>query len=124
MIKKILIIDDSLLARMAVKKCLADEQGLEISEAQDGVQGVAAFRETLPDLTFCDLTMPNMSGFEALAEMKKIREDALIIILTADGQKKTLDKVMEAGAFMVINKPPRKEAVLDAIAQAGEAKKA
>lgn len=118
MIKKILIIDDSMLARMAVRKCLSDLPGLEIHEASDGVEGLAKFIELKPDLTFCDLTMPNMNGFEALKMMRKHSPGALVIVLTADTQKTTLGRVIADGAFMVLHKPPRREEVLDAFGKA------
>lgn len=120
MIQKVLIIDDSMLARMAVRKCLSDIAGLTFQEASDGQQGVLKFSEFFPDLTFCDLTMPNMSGFEAVNEMLKIAPAATVIVLTADAQKITIEKVMASGAFMVINKPPKKDEILAAFSKAQE----
>ena len=120
MIQKILIVDDSMLARMAVRKCLSDLPGLEIHEASDGVEGLAKFIEHSPDLTLCDLTMPKMNGFEALRLMRNASPDALIIVLTADTQRSTLERVNAGGAFMVLNKPPRREEVLNAFGKATE----
>jgi len=109
---KILIIDDSLLVRMSLKKCFSSNPDYEIHEAEDGVKAVEKFKEISPDLIFCDLTMPNMSGFDAINEMFKISNNAKIVVLTADTQKKTVDKVMAAGAYTVLNKPPKKEQII------------
>lgn len=121
MIQKILVVDDSMLSRMAIKKCLTDIGSFEIKEAVDGQQGVEVFKDFAPDLTFLDLTMPKMSGFEALKLIKEQAPNALIIVMTADTQKKTLDTILGLGAFMLLNKPPKQESINQAILKAKEA---
>lgn len=109
---KILVIDDSLVARMCHKSCIPEDEGHEVAEAADGPSALAAFRSMLPDVTILDLTMPGMSGIEVLAEIKRDFPDAVVIICTADIQKQTLQKVAQLGAFGVLNKPSGKEATL------------
>lgn len=121
MIQKILVVDDSMLSRMAIKKCLAEIGSFEIKEAVDGQQGVEVFKDFAPDLTFLDLTMPKMSGFEALKLIKEQAPNALVIVMTADTQKKTLDTILGLGAFMLLNKPPKQESINQAILKAKEA---
>ena len=118
MIKKILIVDDSMLARMAVRKCLSEIPDLEIHEAADGVQGLTKFLEIHPDLTFCDLTMPNMNGFDAMRHMLTASNGAMIVILTADTQQSTSKRLTDGGALMVLHKPPRRDEILRAYALA------
>ncbi len=118
--KKLLIIDDSILARMAIKKCLRDTP-YDIAEATDGAEGVRLFREVAPHIVISDLTMPTMNGFELIAKVRESSAHAIIIIMTADTQKKTMDRVMEAGAYAVLNKPPKKEALLEVMSRALEA---
>ena len=103
--KKILIIDDSPVSRQIVKKCLPKDQSFEIYEAGNGQDGLEQYKKNKPDVTFLDLTMPVMDGFEALGEIKKIDDNAPVVVLTADIQKKTVDKVMAMGASMVVPKP-------------------
>jgi two-component system, chemotaxis family, chemotaxis protein CheY len=118
MIKKILITDDSPVSRKIVKKCLPQGHDFEIYEAGDGREGVEKFKEINPDLTLLDLTMPVMDGFEALQEIKKMNNNAVVIVLTADIQQKTVEKVMALGAGMVIAKPPSVETMEQALAKA------
>ncbi|MBF0563882.1 MAG: response regulator [Nitrospirae bacterium] len=118
MIKKILIIDDSVTARFFIKSCIHDDTEYEIFEAGDGKQGVDIFKQIQPDLTFLDLTMPEMNGFEALNEIKSTNKDAVVVILTADIQKKTFERVTKLGALMLIKKPPTKESIHDALSKA------
>lgn len=108
--KKFLVVDDSLLARMAVKKYI-DTNIFDIYEASDGAKAVAEYKNIIPDITFLDLTMPVMDGFKALEEIKKINPKAIVVVLTADIQVKTTEKIMELGAYRALKKPPVKEEV-------------
>jgi two-component system chemotaxis response regulator CheY len=116
--EKVLIVDDSPVARMIVKKCLPKPRAFEVFEAGDGREGLAKFRELRPDITFLDLTMPVMDGFEALAEIRKVDPAAVVIVLTADIQQKTVDRVMAAGAVTVVPKPPSTELIEEALVKA------
>lgn len=120
MIKKILIVDDSVVARMGVKNCILKDASYEIYEAFDGFMGVEEFKRVSPDITFLDMTMPVMSGIQALEEIKKIDENAIVIVITADVQPKTIEKVKELGALTLLRKPPKKEDIINAIAKAKE----
>ena len=108
---RILIIDDSMVARMSVKRCLPGDAGHEVQEAADGKSGIAAFEAFRPDVTFLDLTMPEMSGLEVLTELRRRSPAAAVIVLTADVQKQTGDKVRALGAVSMLPKPPTKDAV-------------
>ena len=118
MIKKILIVDDSPVSRAIIKKCLPKNRAFDLAEAGDGREGLEKFKEIGPDVTLLDLTMPVMDGFEALAEIKKVASDAVVIVLTADIQQKTVDKVLALGAAMVTPKPPSAEKLEQALTHA------
>ncbi len=118
MIRKILIVDDSPIARKMLKSCIPRDRGYEFYEAGDGREAVEKFRETRPDVTFMDLTMPVMNGYEAIEEIIRIDPKAVIIVVTADIQVKAVTKVMKLGAHMVLKKILRKEEVEDALLKA------
>ena len=115
MIKKILIVDDSPISIKIMKSCIPKDQGYELFDAANGQLGLDLFRQVKPDLTFMDLTMPVMNGFEALQEIMNIDSRAIVIIATADVQVKAIARAQELGAFSVIKKPPSKESVAAAI---------
>ena len=115
---KILIVDDSVVARMSLKSCLPKETGHEIAEGKDGTEGITLYQSFRPDVTFMDLTMPGMDGIAALAEIRTIDPTARVIILTADIQRRTIERVTELGAFAVVKKPPVKEVVQAELARA------
>lgn len=114
---KVLIIDDSVSARFFLKSCLPAE-GLEIREASDGEAGLAAAREFVPDVVFLDLTMPIMDGYTALPLIRETVPTCKVIVLTADVQKKSIERIESAGAFMHLKKPPKKDTVQAALAAA------
>ncbi len=115
MIKTILIVDDSPIARKMLKSCLPKDQGYEFSEAGDGREGFEKYKDIKPDVTFMDLTMPVMTGYEAIEEIINHDKNAMIIVVTADVQMKAIKTVMELGAYMVLKKPLKREDIQSAL---------
>ncbi|MGB5218586.1 MAG: response regulator [Smithella sp.] len=121
MIKKILIVDDSPISVKIIKSCIPKDKDYELFDANDGQAGVEKYKDIKPDLTFMDLTMPVMNGFQALEEILKFDQKAKVIILTADVQIKAVSKAHDLGAFSVLKKPPAKETIAAAIKEAENA---
>lgn len=121
LINSILIVDDSPISRKIVKKCLPKDREFELFEAGDGLAGLEKFKEVKPDLILLDLTMPVMNGVQALKEMRKIDNEAVVVVLTADVQAKTTDNVMSLGAFTLLRKPLSSEAIDTVLRQLEEA---
>ena len=114
----ILIVDDSPIARKMLKSCLPKDQGFEFHEAGDGKEGFEKYQGLNPDVTFMDLTMPVMTGYESIEKIIEFDKDALIIVVTADVQMKAIKTVMDSGAFMVLRKPLKKEEINMALTKA------
>ncbi|MEF3191502.1 MAG: response regulator [Campylobacterales bacterium] len=104
---KVLVVDDSKVARMTVIKVLTEliPEGVEIAEAGNGVDALASYKEMRPDLVFLDLTMPDMDGYEALGRLKIIDPDAVVYVVSADIQPGALERVMALGAKRHVPKP-------------------
>ncbi|HDH05527.1 MAG TPA: response regulator [Nitrospirae bacterium] len=118
MIRKILIVDDSPIARKMLKTCIPKDQGYEFYEAGDGKDGFEKYKDVKPDVTFMDLTMPVMTGYESLEEIIKYDKNAVIIVVTADVQIKAIKKCMKLGAYMVLRKPLKREHIHSALSNA------
>lgn len=118
MIEKILIVDDSPVSRKIMKTCIPEDGEYELFEAGDGQSGIDMYQEVKPHVTFMDLTMPVMDGVQALQEIIKIDPKAIVVVCTADVQMKSIFKVMNLGALMVVRKPISKEAIADALKKA------
>jgi two-component system chemotaxis response regulator CheY len=121
MINKILIVDDSPFSIKIMKSCIPKDKDYELFDAADGRLGVEKYKEVQPDLTFMDLTMPVMNGYQALEEIIKYDPKAVVVIVTADIQMKAIEKAHELGAFAVVKKPPAKESIAQAIKEVDEA---
>lgn len=104
---KVLVTDDSKMARKMVVRSLEEStiKNLEIFEAQNGQEAIDLYKEISPKIVFLDLTMPIMDGFEALKRIKEIDKNAKVVIISADIQKLSMDRVRELGAFNFIKKP-------------------
>ncbi len=104
---KILVVDDSLSARMLLKSAFSEsiKKNSDFFEASNGEEAVEIFKQENPNIIFMDLTMPKMNGMEALQEIKKISPEAIVVMVTADRQKETKKELVAAGAANVLNKP-------------------
>lgn len=118
MIKKILIVDDSPVARKMLRSCIPKDNDYDICEAENGKDGIEKFKTFSPDITFLDLTMPVLDGFKTIPELKLINPDAVIIVTTADVQPKSITDVFKLGAFTLIKKPARPQSIHDVMEQA------
>jgi len=117
--QKVLLVDDSLVARLGMKKILKDTP-FEVVEAASGEDALAAIDGGLrPVFVFLDLTMPGMGGLNALRELRRRDAKLPIVVVTADIQKATVEEAREAGATELLPKPAERAAVLDALARAG-----
>jgi two-component system, chemotaxis family, chemotaxis protein CheY len=120
MIVRILIVDDSPVARKILKSMIPKDAGYELTEAIDGQDAIDKYFAFKPDITFLDLTMPVKDGFQALAEIKEKDPDALIVILTADVQQKSITRILSLGAFTIIRKPPKLESITEVISRVND----
>ena len=101
----ILICDDSLLVRKKLKDCLAECGDYNVLEAASGQASVDVFKQHHPELVFLDIVMPDKNGIDALSEMKAVKGDTKIIMLSSSGTRSHLKAAMEAGASDFIQKP-------------------
>jgi CheY-like chemotaxis protein len=94
--KKILIIEDEPSIRLVYKKRL-EEVGYETLEYITGAEGLAAIRETHPDLIILDIMLPGgMNGFDVLEQIQKdprIQSIPVIILTNLDSEEVTAKKI-------------------------------
>ena len=99
----LLFIEDDDGIRLALSMALEDE-GYSVREAPNGAAGLAAFRESPPDLVLLDLRLPDMSGFDVC---RALRAESIVPIIMITAQTDTHDMVagLEAGADDYVTKP-------------------
>ena len=115
--KKILIVDDTAVARRILKSCIPRAEEYEFHEADDGVKGLEAYRTIRPDVTFMDINMPNMDGMDCLEQIIKVNPDAVVVMCSSEINPETIQKAESLGAFSVIKKPPTKDALQHVLAK-------
>lgn len=101
---KILIVDDSKLARTQVRRQLLGG-GYEVLEAENGREGLEIARQEQLDCILLDLLMPEMDGMELLQELAAAGVDIPKIVVTANIQPSIRSQCLELGADEIINKP-------------------
>ncbi|WP_296698353.1 sigma-54 dependent transcriptional regulator [Algoriphagus sp.] len=102
---KILIIDDEKVIRATLREILEYEK-FEVSEAQDGEEGLKKLIEEDFDLVLCDVKMPKMDGIEVLDQAKALEKSPQFIMISAHGSIETAVEATKKGAFDFIPKPP------------------
>ena len=113
MVKKVLIADDSYFMRQMLKNIINEIEGFEvISTASDGREAVEKYIDLKPDIVTMDITMPYMSGIEALKEITKINPQANVIMVSAMGQYILMVEAAKVGAKAFITKPFSKKEII------------
>lgn len=104
--KKVAIVDDALIIRVQLKKFFESNMEFEVvAEGSNGQEAVSIFKKHRPDLMTMDLTMPNMSGLEAMEQIFAVAPDARILVITAIKQADQLNKAIALGAKSYVLKP-------------------
>jgi two-component system chemotaxis response regulator CheY len=114
---KILVVDDSGLARRSTRRVL-EAAGYEVVEADEGLSALERYFVEKPAVVLLDLVMKGMYGLEVLTKLREIDPDARVIVISADIQTTSRDLVSAAGASGFLNKPVRAEDIVAAVQQA------
>lgn len=114
---RILIVDDSGLARRNTRRIL-ETAGYDVAEAEDGLAALEQYFVEKPAVVVLDLVMRGMYGLEVLAKLKQMDPKACVIVVSADVQTSSKDLVADAGATAFLNKPVRADELLAAVRHA------
>ena len=112
---KIMTEDDAAFMRMLIKDTLSKNGYTDIVEASDGEKACEIYIAEKPDLVFMDITMPNKTGIEALAEIKKIDPMAKVVMCSAMGQEAMVMEAIKLGAIDFIVKPFKPDRLLQVV---------
>jgi two-component system NtrC family response regulator len=116
---RILFIDDDPAGREVALFNLR-KAGHEVTAAEDGVAGLAAFASSPFDLVITDLKMPGISGMEVLRKVRARSPDVPVLVITAFGNVETAVSAMKEGAYDFIGKPFHRDQLLLAVEKALE----
>jgi sigma-B regulation protein RsbU (phosphoserine phosphatase) len=100
----ILIIDDDPQVRGAFRRML-ERGGLRTRQAEDGFEGLAAFRADRPDGVLLDLRMPRMDGLEVLSTLVAEAPEVPVIVSSGEGTMRDAVEALRRGAWDFVTKP-------------------
>jgi DNA-binding NarL/FixJ family response regulator len=96
---RVILADDHILVRRGLRRILEEKTNLEIAaEVGDGLELLNVLNKIEPDLIILDVSMPNLRGIEAIPEIRHVRPDVKVLMLTMHKEEEYLYQAISAGA--------------------------
>jgi diguanylate cyclase (GGDEF)-like protein len=113
---RILVADDDESLRSVLKQVLSMD-GYEVNLTSSGEEALAAFKKEPFPLIITDIRMGKMSGIQLLQEVKRLRPDTQVIIITSNATLDTAITAIQAGAYDYLTKPFDDIALISSVAR-------
>lgn len=113
--RKVLIVDDAVSMRMAIKNILIKYDYEIIAEAQDGRTALDMYKEFKPDIVTMDVTMPEMTGLQALKAIVEFDPEAKVVMVSTWQQDLKIIEAIMCGAKSFVLKPFREDHVIETL---------
>lgn len=117
----ILIVDDN-VSQCKTMSFVLERKGYIVALANDGPEALEKVEEKPFDIILMDIKMPLMDGVEAYRQIKKIRPEAVVIMMTAYAVEDLVQQALEEGAYGIVYKPLDIERVIAIIKEARTAR--
>ena len=118
---RILLVEDHTMIRMGTALVIEKTDGIElVAQAENGLQGVQAAKEFLPDVILMDIGLPVMDGIEATRQIKELNLNSKILIFTSRENDDDVFAALAAGADGYIMKGATPEQLTSAIVAVNE----
>ena len=112
-----LIVDDSATMRQLIGFAVRRVPGLDLVEAENGVEALRLLAQRSFDLILLDINMPVMSGFTLLEELQGREQMPPIIVITTEGAQEDIERALALGAAAYVMKPVTGPVLADTIRQ-------
>ena len=97
-----------------ILRTILEQHGYNIvGEAGDGEEGFLMYKKLNPDYVTMDITMPKLSGLECLSLIRKENPSAVVVMVTAAGQKEKMIAAIKEGAAEFITKPYEEKDIIN-----------
>lgn len=115
--KKILVVDDNTINLKLADKILKEVPDYKPIMVPSGARALQFLSKNVPSMILLDIMMPDMDGFETLAEIRKnpALTDVPVLFLTADTEAETIEKAKSVGAVDLLTKPFKKDVLLNLV---------
>ncbi len=115
----VLVVDDAKIMRLHISKLLKELGHTVISEAKNGSEALEEYKKHTPDYVTMDITMPESedikSGIDAVGRIVEFNPSAVVIMVSAQGDKERVIQAIENGAAHFVQKPVTLEKLEEAI---------
>ncbi len=96
---RLILADDHVMVRRGLRRILEEKTDLKVvGEVGDGLELLNALNKVSPDLIILDVSMPHLRGIEAIPEIRHIRPDVKVLMLTMHKEEEYLYQAISAGA--------------------------
>ncbi|MBI5007544.1 MAG: response regulator transcription factor [Nitrosomonadales bacterium] len=121
---KILIADDHALIRKGLKQILDDSSDMRVTgEAESGMQAIQMSQQNDYDMVLLDISLPDKNGIDVLKQIKAVKPDMPVLMLSMHPEEQYAVRSMKAGAAGYLNKQSAPAQLLTAIRQVGVGRK-
>ncbi len=103
----ILLVDDEAYFRLFVGKVLSISLDCRVVEAKNGEEAIALSSTSDPDLVLLDINMPRVDGVEALRQIRALKPNTTIVMLTSISEETVVEECVTLGASYFIRKDVR-----------------
>ncbi len=110
--KRVVIADDAVFFRTALKEILSSGGFEVVAEATNGEEAVAFTKNNRPDIVILDIVMPEKDGLQVAKEIAQLKLGTKIVMCSSMGYEKVVKKAVKSGACAFIVKPFEKDTVL------------
>ncbi len=111
----VLVVDDAAFMRLAIKNVLEKNNFKVIADAKNGLEAIEKYIECKPDIVTMDITMPDMTGIDALKKIREIDPNAKVVMISAMGQERMVKEAILNGAKNFIVKPYKEEHIVQTL---------
>lgn len=112
----VLIADDHAVVREGLKQIISDTEGMRIKDsAENGQEVIEKISLNIFDILVLDITMPGQSGLDILKQVKLIKPDLPVLVLSIHPEEQYAIRVLKAGASGYLNKDSAPEKLIESI---------
>lgn len=113
---RVVVVEDHHLVRQGIIKLLESANDLDVvGEADEGAQAISLAKSLRPDVMILDLTMPQMDGFQTLAEIRRLELRPQIVILSMHADPGMIRQALQGGAVGYVIKQSVAEELIAAV---------
>ena len=118
----VLVVDDAAFMRLAIKNVLEKSGFKVVADAKNGREAIEKYIENRPDIVTMDITMPDMTGIDALKKIIEFDPKAKVVMISAMGQERMVKEAIISGAKNFIVKPYKEEHITQTLLKVASGK--